>query len=86
MKEKKSKSRSVTTSSTSWSTIEILAISNYDDEISISERKWNKKAGCYVRSISFQSPDHSVDKVMKILNHVKGNCVSSECTYCKRKY
>ena len=72
-----------TVSSTAWQTIKLTAISNYHDEVFISERKWNERSNCYVKTLEFNATETSVKKLYKLLKHLNGDC--GGCSYCKRK-
>jgi len=73
----------VTISSTGWTQIDVEAISNFDSEIEIGERKFCTVENCYVRTIKAMLPKADMDSLYEVLKHLNCDCDTEVCQYCK---
>lgn len=69
-------------SSSSWYRVNLRAINNFDDSISVKERDFNHDENCYLSKINFEITEESAFKLYKEFKHYFGECDSS-CEYCE---
>lgn len=73
----------VTMSSTGHYCVDIRAIANFDDDISIGKRTYSRAHTVYKKRLKFKMDGHDFRRWYALAKHINSDCDSESCTYCK---
>jgi hypothetical protein len=69
--------------SSSWMSLNVEAIANYDDSIKISEKALVDNEKCYISNVKMDITESSAIELYEGLRHYYGDCDDHECKYCE---
>ena len=72
-----------TVDSTSWRTIDVNAVANFEDDIEIGERKRDDLESCFTKRLFFKVSGSEWEAFYALARHIEGDCDEEVCVHCK---